>query len=93
MRVARPVFGVNHVIAYGQSLSSGWEGWPALSVVPRHDSLMLGRSVRPVDENLPCWEPVGGAAFHPLVATVQDQGGAAGALCRSQPACRARLPA
>jgi hypothetical protein len=24
--LARPSFGVNHVLAYGQSLSSGWEG-------------------------------------------------------------------
>ena len=73
VRLARPVFGINHVIAYGQSLSSGWEGWPALSVVPRHDSLMLGRSVHPVDENRPRWLPVGEAAFHPLAATVQER--------------------
>ena len=73
VRMARPVFDINHVLAYGQSLSSGWEGWPALSVVPRHDSLMLGRSVRPVDEYQPHWRPVGDAAFHPLAATVQDR--------------------
>lgn len=78
--LARPEFGINHVIAYGQSLSSGWEGWPALSVVPRHDSLMLGGSVRPVSEHSARWTPVGEAVFRPLVATVQDL--ATGALLR-----------
>ncbi len=72
LRLARPVAGLNHVIAYGQSLATGWEGWPALSRQPRGDSLMLGRSVRPESENAPHFAPVGGAALHPLVATVQD---------------------
>lgn len=71
--IARPEFGINHVIAYGQSLASGWEGWPALSTTPRHDSLMLGRSVRPRHESRITWEPVGEAAFHPLAATVQER--------------------
>ncbi len=71
--LARPVFGINHVIAYGQSLASGWEGWPALSTTPLHDSLMLGRSVRPRDENRPTWLPVGEATFRPLAATVQER--------------------
>jgi hypothetical protein len=70
--LARPTSGINHVIAYGQSLSSGWEGWPALSTTPRHDSSMLGSSVRPVHENAPRWQPVGEAQFRPLVATVRD---------------------
>jgi hypothetical protein len=71
-RIASADRAINHVIAFGQSLSSGWEGWPALSVRPRHDSLMLGRSVRPASEDAPDWAPVGEAAFHPLAATVQD---------------------
>lgn len=75
-RIAQADRAINHVIAYGQSLSSGWEGWPALSVTPRHDSLMLGRSVRPAAEDAPDWEPVGEAQFHPLIATVQAQRGA-----------------
>ena len=86
---ARPKDGINHVIAYGQSLSSGWEGWPALSTAARHDSLMLGRSVRPRDEDSPAWLPVGEAAFHPLVATVQER--ESGALL--SPAQVAGLPA
>jgi hypothetical protein len=72
LQLAQPVAGLNHVLAYGQSLSTGWEGWPALSLCPRGDSLMLGRSVRPVSEHAPHFVPVGGAALHPLVATVQD---------------------
>jgi hypothetical protein len=71
-RAAKPAWGINHVLAYGQSLSSGWEGFPALSTAPRHDSLMLGDSVRPRSESAPAWVPVGEAAFRPLRATVQD---------------------
>jgi hypothetical protein len=73
-RTARPIFGINHVIAYGQSLASGWEGWPALSVQPKFNSLMLGQSIRPADEHLPQWRPVGAAGFQPLTATVQAVG-------------------
>jgi hypothetical protein len=63
---------IHHVIAYGQSLSTGWEGWPALSTMPRHHSLMLGHSVRPQSEGTPNWQPVGDGELHPLTATVQD---------------------
>ena len=72
LRLTQPAAGLNHVIAYGQSLSTGWEGWPALSLRPRDDSLMLGRSVRPASESAPRFEPVGGPSLHPLAATVQD---------------------
>ena len=72
LRLAQPAPGLNHVIAYGQSLASGWEGWPALSLRPRGNSLMLGRSVRPRSENAAEWVPVGGASLQPLAATVQD---------------------
>jgi hypothetical protein len=70
-RLAPPTFGINHVIAYGQSLSSGYEGTPALSSTPRLDCLMLGESVRPVSDWVPDWAPVGEAELQPLVATVQ----------------------
>ena len=69
---AAPLPEIAHVLAYGQSLSSGWEGWPALSLTPRHDSLMFGDSVRPASEFGPHWQPSGEAAFRPLAATVQD---------------------
>jgi hypothetical protein len=70
--LARPDRAINHVLTYGQSLATGWEGWPALSLLPRHDSLMLGRSVRPRHENAPHWRPLGSAALERLVATVQE---------------------
>ena len=63
---------INHVIAYGQSLASGWEGWPPLSTKPRNDNLMLGASVRPSSESVPYWSPVGPALFQPLIATAQN---------------------
>ncbi len=77
---ARPVWQFNRVIAYGQSLSSGWEGWPALSVTPRHDSLMIGDSVNGTSEDGGRWTPAGQAAFRPLVATVMSIGATAAVL-------------
>ena len=71
---ARPVWDFNHVIAYGQSLSSGWEGWPALSVAQRYDSLMVGSSVHGTNESGPRFDVAGTAAFQPLVATVMANG-------------------
>jgi hypothetical protein len=68
--------GLNHVLSYGQSLSSGWEGWPALSTTPVPGAFMLGASVRPRSESDARWEAVGQTALQPLVATVQDLGGA-----------------
>jgi hypothetical protein len=72
--LARPDRDVNHVLCYGGSLAAGHGGWPALSQVQPHDSLMLGDSVRPLREGTAAWQPVGAAAFNPLVATVQDLG-------------------
>jgi hypothetical protein len=69
---AQPGFGINHILAYGQSLSTGWEGAPALTRKPRHDTLMLGRSVRGGGpEASPDWEPLGGPVLRQLVATDQ----------------------
>ena len=73
-KLARPTFGINHILAYGQSLSCGWDGWPILSATPRHDSLMLGQSVHPRDHEAPSWFPVGPPRFHPLIATMQTLG-------------------
>jgi hypothetical protein len=73
--LARPNWDINHVLSYGQSLSNGWEGSPALTQQPRPDTLMFGDSVRPVSENAASWEPVGGPAFRPLRATVQQHWG------------------
>jgi hypothetical protein len=88
-RFARARPGLNHVIAYGQSLSTGWEGFPALSTRPVPGAMMLGGSVRPASEFAPDWSPVGEPALRPLVATVQDI--ATGAVL--PPAAAAALPA
>ncbi|HET9018219.1 MAG TPA: hypothetical protein VFN46_01470 [Acetobacteraceae bacterium] len=75
--LARPDRDINHVIAYGQSLSNGYEGWPALSQEQPCDSLMLGEAVRPLRDDSVEWRPVGAAAFRPLRAVVQDYGSGA----------------
>lgn len=61
----------NHLITYGQSLASAAEGWPALSVTPGYDNLMLGDSVRSGAASGGAFRPVGGARFQPLTAVVQ----------------------
>lgn len=70
--LARPRWDINHVLAYGQSLAMGYEGWPALSQVQQLDNLMLGDSVRGQFEQAVDWQPSGPAALRPLAATVQD---------------------
>lgn len=71
--VARPRWDYNHFIAYGQSLSNGQEGWPALSKSARHGNVMLGDATRPLQGFSTTFDPVGGSAqFKPLVATVQS---------------------
>lgn len=72
--VAHPVWNYSHVIVYGQSLSSGWEGWPALSVTQPYDNLMLGNAVRPVGEATTVWAPFGDAGLHSLIAVNQVNG-------------------
>ncbi len=67
----------NHIITYGQSLASAAEGWPALSVAPRYDNLMLGRSPRSAAFSGAAFKPVGEIAFTPLRAVVQQKSDAA----------------
>ena len=67
----------NHIITYGQSLASAAEGWPALSVAPRYDNLMLGESPRSAAFSGATFKPVGEAAFTPLRAVVQQKSNAA----------------
>lgn len=71
---ARPVWKYNHVLAYGQSLSTGWEGWPRLSATQPFDNLMVGDSDHPQSETSSAWVQFGTAAFNPLVATVESGG-------------------
>lgn len=76
--VAALTWNYTHFAVYGQSLSDGWETWPALSRASRYASnVMVGGSVRPITDDGP-FDPVGGnAAFQPMVAVVQEaaQGG------------------
>ena len=74
--VARPIWHYNHFKEYGQSLSTGYEGWPALSKAPKLGNLMLGSSVRPASRTAGAFIPVGPVALTPLKAVVQDLAGA-----------------
>ena len=65
----------NHFISYGQSLSTGWEGYPALSTTPPPGCYMWGQSVRPQSETAAQFAPQGDANLHPLVATVRGTTG------------------
>lgn len=78
--IQRPVFDFNLVITYGQSLSTGTEGWAALSneAFEAENVLMFGDAVRPTtdrDTGGSVWSPVGGAALKPLRAVTQAIGG------------------
>ena len=78
--IQRPVFDYNLVITDGQSLSTGTEGWAALSTVAfeAENLLMFGDSVRPSTDRATggsTWNPLGGAALKPLKAVTQSIGG------------------
>lgn len=68
----QPVEGVVYHGIYGQSLSSGWEGWPVRTRFATYSTLlMMGLSINPASESAAVWDPVGGDdAFRPLVGTV-----------------------
>ena len=70
---AQNVYDYNHLVVYGQSLSTGYEGWPRLSKLPLYGNLMLGESVRPKSISGTAFDPVGDSIkLSPLVAVVQD---------------------
>lgn len=72
--IARTVYDYNIVVVYGQSLSTGTEGWPALTksaVDP--NLLMFGNSTQPNttrDNGGQVWNPVGGAELKELKSSV-----------------------
>lgn len=76
---AYPVYGINHVITYGQSLSNGTEGWPAKSRTAKpYGAKMIGASVRPASQagTSTAWAPMGGSAvLNDLVAVNSDTNG------------------
>ncbi|MBM7423819.1 sialate O-acetylesterase [Spongiibacter marinus] len=67
----------NHFVYYGQSLCTGFEGWPALSKTAYSDlgNLMLGNSTRPDDKFSADFTPVGVSTLQPLKAVVQSNDG------------------
>lgn len=71
--VQRAVCKYNHILMYGQSLSTGYEGWPALSKIPFGGNLMFGDSARPAGRQNGVFVPLGGAALKPLKAVVQSR--------------------
>ena len=73
--VQRAVAKYNHFLMYGQSLSSAYEGWPALSKIVKDGSLMYGDCTRPASGAAAAFTPLGGAALKPLKSVVQVAGG------------------
>ncbi len=65
-------FDYNHIVVYGQSLSTGAEGWPVLSKTQDYGNLMLGDCVRPMNTNHSDFIPFGGDKLVPLIANVQS---------------------
>lgn len=70
--VQRPVSKYNHFITYGQSLSTGVEGWPALSKIPKYDNLMYGDSPRPNSLSAPGFTALGSSTLKGLKAVTQN---------------------
>lgn len=68
---------INHIIWYGQSLSSNQEGWPALSKTPyaNLDNYMVGNSSRGNSRTNPNFVPIGSPVLTPLKAVVQSADG------------------
>lgn len=70
--VARPIWQYNHFIQDGQSLSTDFEGYPALSKTPRLGNMMLGNSPRPASRANPDYIPLGVSTLTPMKSVVQD---------------------
>lgn len=65
---------INGIIMFGQSLSTGYEGWPAISKTwyQRLNNLMLGNATRPNARASNTFVPVGTTQFTNLKAVVQS---------------------
>lgn len=74
-RVQAPTCQYNHYFMYGQSLSTGYEGWPALTGIDlRLGNVMFGDAPRPQSGGAPAYLPIGGNRFSPLQAVVTGGG-------------------
>ncbi len=69
--VARPIWNINHVISYGQSLERGSVAWPAIQT-NQYGNLMLGDSVQNTNQQATDYPTFGAAVLKPLVATVTN---------------------
>ncbi|MEJ7933654.1 hypothetical protein WG907_05185 [Sphingobium sp. AN558] len=77
LELAQPTADWNIVLSYGQSISTGWEGWPALTTTAATSPIglyMLGDSDHPQGEDATSWVPFGTAQLNPLKATVWKAG-------------------
>ncbi len=73
--VQRPTAKYNHILMFGQSLSTSNEGYPALSTTPFGGNLMWGRSTRPSGRYVGNFTPIGDVLLNPLKAVVQSEDG------------------
>lgn len=73
--VQRPTAKYNHILMFGQSLSTSNEGWPALSKTPVGGNLMWGMSTRPNGRYVANFTPIGNSVLNPLKAVVQSDDG------------------
>lgn len=71
--IASPVYDYNVIVSYGQSISTGYEGWPALTKVAReiNNLIMLGQSVRGATR-AGTYSALGGNAFNDMISVVQS---------------------
>ncbi|WP_155251001.1 hypothetical protein [Sinorhizobium meliloti] len=69
--VTRPVWNINHVVSYGQSLDRGSLAWPAIQT-NQFGNLMLGDSVQNTNQQATDYPTFGSPVLKPLVATVTN---------------------
>lgn len=77
--IARAIYDYIIIIVYGQSLSTGTEGWPALTKTAVDSNiLMLGDATQPNtlrDNGGSTWNPVGTSQFNQMKAVVRSSDG------------------
>lgn len=71
--IASPVYDYNIIVSYGQSISTGYEGWPALTKVARevNNLIMFGQSVRGATR-AGTYSALGGNTFNDMISVVQS---------------------
>lgn len=72
LSIERVAEGYNVVVTYGQSLSTGMEGWPNLLTTASSGALMVGSSVRGTTPGVASWTPTAPGTLQPLASSCQD---------------------